>query len=103
MLKVKGLFSFGSEKWHSFEGHSDFFPRQKEKEEVLCVTAVHAKAWARGNAEIEDLKKSAGALVWRLDGAQEVGRSQAMLGLTVDPAIEFMGSHLCSSWEGLLH
>ena len=35
MLKVKGLFSFGSEKWHSFEGHSDFFPRQKEKEGVL--------------------------------------------------------------------
>lgn len=61
------------------------------------------KAWARGNARIEELEKSAGALVWRLDGAQEVGRSQTMLGLTVDPAIRFMGSHLCSSWEGLLH
>ena len=37
------------------------------------------KAWPRGNAKIEELEKPAGALVWRLDGAQEVGRSQTML------------------------
>ena len=41
MLKVKGLFSFGSEKWHSFEGHSDFFPRQKrEGRSVVCDSST---------------------------------------------------------------
>ena len=37
VLKVKGLFSFGSENWNSFEGHSDFFPRLEEKAEVLVA------------------------------------------------------------------
>lgn len=52
VLKVRGLFSFGSENWNSFEGHSDFFPRQKEKEEVLYVTAAHAKGL--GQRECQD-------------------------------------------------
>lgn len=102
VLKVKGLFSFGSENWNSFEGHSDFFRGWKRRQKCWCDSSTCGRPGPAGVLRQRACRSPWGfglGAAWRPGGR----RSQTMLGLTPDPAIRVMGSHLCWSGEGLLH
>lgn len=103
VLKVKGLFSFGSENWNSFEGHSDFFSEaEREDRSVACDSSTCKRPGPAGMLRQRDWRSPWGfgmGTAWCPGGS----RSQTMPGLTLDPAIRVMGSHLRWSWEGLLH